>query len=383
MTTTKTTYGQILILIGIIVAFFVSIQLLGVSFSYLGKDIISTINLATANPYIGLFIGLLTTAILQSSSTTTSLAVAAVASGSLTLPNAIPIVMGANIGTTLTSTIVSMSYITKAAEFKKALSAGVSHDIFNILVALILFPLEIKYGFLTQLSQQMTSLISVNQSGKGLTTYLFGLSFISSLLEKLVGLIGPFVSVVLAIILLFGTVKAISSILYTKMVGETQDQFKMVVFNNTFRSFGWGILLTSIIQSSSLTTSLIVPLVATNKVKLKRAFQFVLGANLGTTITALLAAIFKSESAISLAFAHFLFNAIGVLLFLAIPYLSSIPTFLAKKLGSLTLRYRIAGFAYIIIIFFLLPFTLIYFSTKKNALTVKNPQIELAEDKKQ
>lgn len=383
MTPSKTTYRQVLAIIGITIAFFVSIQLLGVSFRYLGQDIIATINLATANPYIGLFIGLLTTAILQSSSTTTSMAVAAVASGSITLPNAIPIVMGANIGTTLTSTIVSMSYITKAAEFKKALSAGVSHDIFNILVVFILFPLEIKYSLLTNLSQQLTDLISVNKGDGGLGSSFFDFSLVGNLLEKLVNLIGPFISVILSIVLLFATVKAISSILYKRMVGETQDQFKMVVFNNTFRSFGWGMLLTSIVQSSSLTTSLIVPLVATSKVKLKRAFQFILGANLGTTITAMLAAIFKSESAISLAFAHFLFNAIGVIIFLAIPYISDVPTFLAKKLGSLTLRYRVAGFAYIIIIFFLLPFTLIYLSTKKNTLSANRPNIEVVRDNKE
>lgn len=107
-----------------------------------------------------------------------------------------------------------------------------------------------------------------------------------------------------------------------------------------------------------------VPLVATGKAPLKRAFQFIIGANLGTTITALMAALFRSEAAISLAFAHFLFNAIGVILFLFVPYLSDLPIYLAKKLGSLTLKYRVVGIVYVLIIFFALPFTLIYFSTK-------------------
>ena len=88
-------------------------------FNHLGQDMAQTIDIATSNPFIGLFIGLIITAILQSSSTITSMAVAAVAAGSITLENAIPIVMGANIGTTLTSTIVSMSYVTKAKEFRR------------------------------------------------------------------------------------------------------------------------------------------------------------------------------------------------------------------------------------------------------------------------
>jgi sodium-dependent phosphate cotransporter len=340
---------------------------MGVSLQRMGSDMLSTINMATANPFIGLFIGLLTTAILQSSSTTTSMAVAAVAAGSLTLPNAIPIVMGANIGTTLTSTIVSLSYITKGKEFRKALAAGAIHDIFNILLVILLFPLEYYYGLLTYLSHQMTDLITIGNESQISEPFIFNLSFFHQGLTLTVEFLGPIFSLILAVGLLFATVKVISSKLYSQLIGEARDQFRDVVFRNTGRSFGWGVLLTSIIQSSSMTTSLIVPLVATSRIKLRRAFQFILGANLGTTLTALLAALFKSESAISLAFVHFLFNAIGVLLFLAIPMLSNLPVYLAKKLGVLTLKYRIAGFAYIIVIFFLLPFTLIYFSTKNDS----------------
>lgn len=327
---------------------------------------ISTINLATSNPFIGLFIGLLSTAILQSSSTTTSMTVAAVAAGSLSLENAIPIVMGANIGTTLTSTIVSMSYITKGTEFRKALSAGSIHDIFNILLVFILFPLEYYYGFMTFISHEVTALITSNQVAEDPDASAQQLGLISTWMNALVKSFGPIISLIAAIGLLFATVKMISSFLYNRLIGEAKEQFQSTLFKNTARSFGSGVFLTSIIQSSSLTTSLIVPLVATGKVKLKRGFQFILGANLGTTITALLAALFKNEAAISLAFVHFLFNAIGVFLFMSVPFLNNLPIYLAKKLGLVTLRYRIAGFAYIIIIFFLLPFTLIYLSTKSN-----------------
>ncbi|MFY0599599.1 MAG: Na/Pi symporter [Cyclobacteriaceae bacterium] len=376
----KPTYQQIAGIIGIGLLFFLSIQLLGLSFRHMSTDIATAINVATSNPFIGLFIGLLTTAILQSSSTTTSMAVAAVAAGSISLQGAIPIIMGANIGTTLTSTIVSMSYITKEKEFRKALSAGTAHDIFNILLVVLLFPLEYNYGFLTFLSQSATDLITIGHHSEEINQTFIEKGFISQSLSSIVAFIGPLLSLIIAIALLFTTVKMISSLLYSRLIGETKEQFRSVVFRNTGRSFGWGILLTSLIQSSSLTTSLIVPLVATSKVKLKRAFQFILGANLGTTITALLAALFKSEAAISLALAHFLFNAIGITLFLGIPFLRDLPVYLAKKLGWITLKHRVAGFVYIIFIFFLLPFTLIYFSTKDSDIVKQTTKVNIKTD---
>ena len=358
----KSTYLLTARIVIIGVLFFLSIQLMGVALKHMGGDMAQYISQATANPFIGLFIGLLATAILQSSSTTTSMTVAAVAAGTLSLQNAIPIVMGANIGTTLTSTIVSMSYIAKGKEFRKALSAGSVHDIFNILLVIMLFPLEYHFGMLSTQSQKMTSIVTFDKVGTSEPIFL-SIST-NSLLTNVVEWVGPIFSLLLAFGLLFGTVKLISSILSKVLIGDAKDLFKEVVFKNTRRSFGWGVLLTSVIQSSSITSSLIVPLVATSRIKLKRAFQFLLGANLGTTITALLAALFRSESAISLAFAHFLFNAIGVLLFLALPFLPKLTVNLAKKLGAITLQYRIVGFAYIVLVFFILPFTLIYFSLR-------------------
>jgi solute carrier family 34 (sodium-dependent phosphate cotransporter) len=360
----KPLYKQIVYALGIGILFFISLQLLGLSFQYLGTGILTIISDATSNPFIGLFIGLLFTAILQSSSTTTSMAVAAVAAGSLTLQNAIPIIMGANIGTTLTSTLVSLSYITKAKEFRRALAAGVSHDIFNILVVIILFPIELKYGMLAYVSQQISAFITPDYFNAAVKINPLDFSFLTSWLKDLIFFCGPYITIVGSIGLLLASVKLMSSLLYKRMIGETQERIRTIMFDNTRRSFSWGVLLTSIIQSSSLTTSLIVPLVATRKVKLKRAFPFILGANLGTTLTALLAAVFRSEAAISLAIAHLLFNAIGVSIFLFVPYISSMPIVLAKKLGSITYKYRVVGIAYVLIIFFLLPFTLIYFSMK-------------------
>jgi len=353
---------------GTILLFIFSILLMMSSIDSVGYSFVNYSIRATSNPFIGLFIGLLSTAILQSSSTTTTLIVAAVASGSLGLPGAIPMIMGANIGTTLTSTLVSLSYITRKKEFRKAVAAGTIHDFYNILMVLILFPLEINYHLLEQGSTWMSSYLGGVAIGNEGSWYSFSWIF-NSINTWLIDVTHPAFALILAVFLIFICIKFISKLLYDILIGRTKEKFETTIFSNTLRSFGWGLLITSIAQSSTLTTSLIVPLVATGKVKLKRAFQFILGANVGTTITALLVAIFNSKIAISLALVHLLFNLIGVIIFLLVPYLSKVPVYLAKKMGKVTVRVRFVGFAYIFLAFFLLPFTLIYFSkaTEKQA----------------
>ena len=352
-----------LVIVVSILFFLFSIELLGISLAKMAGSLTESISVVTANPFIGLFIGLLSTALLQSSSTTTSIAVAAVASNAISLQNAIPIVLGANVGTTITSTIVSMSYISKQKEFRRAVAAGTSHDFFNILSVLLLFPLEMKYHFLERISASISSSMHISSSsGLGSSGGFRMTSFFETSTDWLVTNLGPIISLILGVLLIFTCIKSISKWLYKILIGRTKDRFEKVVFRNKYRAFGWGLVITSLAQSSSLTTSLIVPLVATGKVKVKKAFQFILGANIGTTITALLAAIFQSEAAISLALVHLLFNLIGVILFLQMPYLSKIPVLLGKKMGKITVKIRLVGFIYILLTFFLLPFTLIYVS---------------------
>ncbi len=357
----KNLWSNAAIILLSIILFLLSISLLGHGFSKIGKDTAESIIIATSNPFIGLFIGLLATAILQSSSTTTSLAVAAVAAGSLSLEHAVPIVIGANIGTTITSTIVSMSYITSTGEFRKAVAGGTIHDFFNILTVIILFPLELKYGILTDLSHFFVQFTHVD-AGSGLKFDLFGIGMgiegIGNTLIKWVGALGLIIG---SFILLFATVKMISQVLSKALIGNARSRFESV-FNLPVKSFGWGLLLTTIIQSSSVTTSLLVPLTATGKIRIDNALKFIIGANIGTTITAILASLFKSEAAVSLAFVHFFFNLIGSCIFLFVPYASKLPIALSQYLGYLSEKYRIVGLMYIIITFFIFPFALIYFS---------------------
>lgn len=352
---------SLLILLSVFLFLF-SIDLIGHSFKLLNRDIVDSILTLTANPFIGLFIGLLITAVIQSSSTSTAMIVAVVASGAIGLTEAIPMIMGANIGTTLTSTLVSLSFITKGVEFRKAISAGVVHDFFNIFVVIILFPLEYYYGLLSSLATGFSSRL-VGTTFINLQTELSYSIFTKPLINLINGIIPyPLLQAVIAFTFLAISIKILSKFLYKSITGGSQEVLKKYFFGGPFRSFSWGLLLTAGVQSSSVTTSVIVPFVATRKVSLKQAFNFILGANIGTTITALVAAIFKSEAAISIALVHLFFNLIGVLIFFPFPFIKKLPILLAKRFGKLAGKYRITGFIYIILTFFIIPFLLISFT---------------------
>lgn len=347
-----------------LLVFLLALDLMISSLQHLGTSAAETIIMATSNPFTGLFIGLLVTAIIQSSSATTSMVVALVASGSITLEGAVPIIMGANVGTTITSTIVALGFITKKKEFRRAVAAGTYHDFFNILTVTILFPLEYYYGFLSGLSEYIADTF-FNQPIGATTKVSFLGGGLGILVAKIVALINNgFILVILSFALLFGSILFFRTAL-SKMLGIGNQQqgttgIQRFFFQSHPKSFGWGLLITAAIRSSTITTSLVVPLVAKKVIRLNQAVPFILGANIGTTITAFIAAMSNSNIAISIAISHFLFNGIGVIVFTVVPYVNTIPVNLAKGLGKLTIRYRLAGFVYILLTFFFIPFSLIY-----------------------
>lgn len=98
-------------LLGLLYLFFISIGLIGDAFKLTGKGFAESLLQTTADPLVALFIGILATAVMQSSSTTTSIVVGMVGGGVLSVANAIPIIMGANIGTSVTNMLVSVGHI--------------------------------------------------------------------------------------------------------------------------------------------------------------------------------------------------------------------------------------------------------------------------------
>lgn len=341
--------------------FIFAIDLLTVSMSQLNSSVAEGLFLATKNPFVGLFIGLLMTALIQSSSTVTASVVAVVASGSITLEQAVPLVMGANIGTTLTSTLVSFSYIMKKKMFKRALSAGILHDIFNIITVLILLPLEIYFKLLSRLSVFFAHFFAANSNFSG--RIIYHKVFTRPLTEWINDVIEvPFLTTILAVFLVFGAIKMLASSVYKAFVLDSFKEISNLIFKKTGLAFIYGLFFTAAVQSSTVTTSLIVPLVANKKVSLKKVFPFIVGANIGTTITAAIAAIYKSEAAIALAIMHFLFNVFGAMIILYFPSVRDLPVKLALFMGRKSIESRFIGFAYILLTFFIIPFLLIYLS---------------------
>lgn len=139
---------------------------------------------------------------------------------------------------------------------------------------------------------------------------------------------------------------------------KLENLFDNYIFKTALRSFLLGIILTATIQSSSVTTSLIVPLVGAGILTIEQIYPYALGANIGTTITAILASLVTgSKLAITVAFAHSCFNIFGTIIWYP---LSIVPITMAKKLAELTSKSRKYALVYILVIFFVIPALLIF-----------------------
>lgn len=352
--------GYLIVLLALLLFIF-AIDLLTVAMGRLNSTVATDIIQATKNPFISLFVGLLVTALIQSSSTVTASIVAIVASGNMTLQQAVPMVLGANIGTTLTSTMVSFTFIMRNKEFKRALSSGIVHDMFNILGVLILFPLELYFNFLSKTAEKLARFFSSESESAG--PFEYNRIFTRDMTEWIVEHINiPFLSTILAIFLVFVSIKVLTTSVYNTFVLDTFKDVNKVIFKNTGLSFIYGVFFTAAVQSSTVTTCLVVPLVANRKVSLAKSFPFIVGANIGTTITAVIASIYKTEAAIALAIVHVLFNCIVALFFLPFPAMRRIPVKMAEYMGRMSAKHKVFGFAYILLTFFIIPFLLIYFS---------------------
>ncbi|MEW5925281.1 MAG: Na/Pi symporter [Candidatus Zixiibacteriota bacterium] len=337
--------------------FILSITLLGDAFKLFGKDFAETLINTTSNPIVGLFIGILATSIIQSSSTTTSILVGMVASGLITIEGAIPIVMGANIGTTVTNALVSLTHITRSREFSRAFSGAIVHDIFNLLSVAVFFPLQYFTNFLGKLAVFMEQMFE----GAGGLHFISPIKVITKPISTfIIDALGKsgWLSAIAAILLLFIALKFMVDIMKSLVLSRVEGFFSRFIFRNALSALLFGILLTAIVQSSSITTSLIVPLVGAGVLTLRQIYPYTLGANIGTTVTAILASLVtQNTTAVAVAFAHLMFNVCGMAVFLP---LSIIPITLAKKLARLTLRNRLVPIGFIILIFFLIPLALIY-----------------------
>ncbi len=346
---------RLVILVISLYLFFLSIDTMGESFISLGGGFSEKLITMTSNPFVGLMVGILTTSIIQSSSVTTSIVVCLVGGGGLTIPNAIPIVMGSNIGTTVTNALVSFGHIARKEEFRRAFAGATVHDFFNVLTVMVLFPVELKFHYL----EKVATLMAQKFSDIGGLTVVSPLKVITRpVSSRILSILGPKISIIVALALLFIALRYI--VVSTRYF--TIDKFQLVLdkylFKNDATSFSLGLVTTAIIQSSSVTTSIVVPLVGSGLLSLEQVYPYTLGANIGTTVTAILASLVTNQvDAVTIAFCHLLFNVTGTLIFYP---LRRIPMFLARTLASVASKRKIAAIAYVVIAFYCIPLLLIY-----------------------
>ena len=353
--------------LGIILAlymFLVGISGMSSAIKHMGADFAEKVLITTSNPFVALFIGVFATVLFQSSSTTTSLIVGMVSSGSLAIAGAVPMVMGANIGTTVTNTIVSIGHINRRKEFKRAFAASTVHDFFNILSVLILFPIEMLFHPLQRISEWFALFLFGKIQGvdvlrakspikvavKSGAKFVEKFSFENDILYLVL-------SVFITFLMLYLLVKLLRSLVLKKIEGF----FDQYIFNTAIKAMIFGTALTIMVQSSSITTSLVVPLAGAGVLTLRQIFPFTLGANIGTTVTALLAALTGTVSALVAAFSHLLFNIFGITIIYGIPFLRSIPLAFAEKISNVAVEKRYIPIIYLLIIFVLIPLCIIYF----------------------
>ncbi len=238
----------------------------------------SIINILTRKSWSTVLVGLFTTLLIQSSSATSVMTVGFVNAGLITLRQAIGIIMGANIGTTITAQIVS----------------------FNI--DILAFPIIIT-GFLINFLAKRRRLKNI-----GMVIIGLGLIFLGMTIMK--GALGPLSD------------------------HEGFKNFLLIFSKNPFLGLLAGIILTTLLQSSSATIGLMIALASQGLLPIEAAIPILLGDNIGTCSTALIGSIGTTVTAKRTAFSHLLFNIFGTTIFLILLYVFKLQAFIVNITGS-------------------------------------------------
>ena len=352
--------------------FLLGVKGLGDGFKLLSQDFIEAFFAATEDPIIGLIVGLLATTLVQSSSVTTSMIVGLVAAPENPLPlaNAVPMIMGANIGTTVTATIVSLAHMGRREEFERAFPVAICHDIFNYLSVLVLLPIEMATGFLRRAATSLASTLAglggfeyesplraLLSAGFAPITYLAQSSIASPGGQAvfLIGLSGLFI-----FFALFLLVRVMRVVVHTRVEGIVNQ----VLGSSAVLAILVGVVMTIMVQSSSITTSVLVPLGAAGILRLEQAFPITIGANIGTTVTALLAALGvagpNAVAGLEIALVHLLFNISGTLLIYPVKAVRSVPLTAARAVTRLAMGSRKLTVLMVAVLFYGVPAAILF-----------------------
>tara|TARA_B100000029_G_scaffold511300_2_gene604953 strand:- start:564 stop:1190 length:627 start_codon:yes stop_codon:yes gene_type:complete len=164
---------------------------------------------------------------------------------------------------------------------------------------------------------------------------------------------------ILSVLITFAMLYALVKILRSLVLKKVEAFFDQYIFKTALRAIGFGIVLTIMVQSSSITTSLVVPLAGAGVLTLRQIFPFTLGANIGTTVTALLAAITGTVSALIAAIGHLFFNIFGIAIVYCLPFLRNIPLKCADWIADQAVKNKLIPVLYLLLVFVGTPLTII------------------------
>lgn len=343
--------------------FLFSIEMTGLALSNLTLTWRNSLVSVLSNPLAAFSLGMLLTSLVQRSSTVTSLAVVAVGSQVMDIETAVFMVFGANIGTTLTSDLVALIHIFQKKSFQSAFAAAISHDLFNILTVFLLFPFEYKFHLIAKAARIITDFV-LSKWALQLNKLPFTF-WVNDLVEMYSNFVSsPILLLLTGLVLLIVSLTSLKTVFQHFLKDRGETFFMQLSLNKPYRNLGLGALITAFVQSSSLTTSLIALFSGSQRVPPQKIFPIIIGANIGTTITAFLAAIALSPLALTVAVSHLLFNFLGCLLFFPLPIMRLVPVFLAEKLAEKCAKNRTLVFIYLVVVFLLSPMLILYFSQK-------------------
>lgn len=358
-----------LLAIGTLYMLIVAIGVIGDGFKGLGKDAAEGLFDFATNPFIALFVGVLATAIIQSSSTTTTLVVTAVGAGALPIEVAVPMIMGANIGTSVTNTLASFGHAGHKDEFRRAFAASTVHDFFNLFAVIILLPLEILFQPIQRsaewVSEQLFGTVLPDPGQADLvgtlTDPVVDVLGMSGLMGALPGsdVVAGTLTILLGVAMIFFAVSWLGKILQLIMVGKAKAILEKSVGGHPLTAMGAGMLVTIAVQSSSVTTSVMVPFAGSGALTTRQIYPLTLGANVGTTVTALIAAMAVTgdgaKLALTIALVHTLFNVFGILIIYGLPFLRSLPLIGAETLAKVAAERKIYAVAWVLTVFIIIP----------------------------
>jgi sodium-dependent phosphate cotransporter len=406
-------FGKVVCVLSFLYLFIISLGLMGSAFKILGGPSAGSAfrnQEIFDNPVAGLVLGVLATVLVQSSSTSTSIIITMTAAGLMEIKNAVPMIMGANIGTSVTNTIVSIGQMGDKNEYRRAFAGATVHDCFNLLTVAVLLPIEAATGmlqhmagglvdafgitddqekgskvdFLKVITKPVTSrLVQVDKklvtavakekddtklqallkqsmivNSQSKSNHLF---MDTSMSDGVAGTILLIVSLLLLTSCLVLLVKTLQTVFRGRaaiwMKSLLNLEFKRVPCIADYILIAFGAGITILMQSSSITTSTLTPLVGIGLIKLEKMFPFTVGANIGTTVTGILSALAASNIAtgMTVAMAHLLFNIIGTIVWFPIPMMRRVPLSMAKFNGNMAADSKWYPVAYTFFVFFFVP----------------------------